>query len=171
MVVASPPPRIPLAPDQALTAASTTSCWPIVGAHQLPQFDRSNGCYSLILPDGQITDLLSSPSAKNISLLRRPKSTLQIPPSRPERGALRGRHGRWVRDAVAAAAAGARMRAGRMMLTRTAKSCGPDAPTLASSFAGFSARRRWQESPVTGESTKQAVKTIAQGKLGVPVNL
>src|ERR1700694_691884 len=107
MVVASPPPRIPLAPDQALTAASTTSCWPIVGAHQLPQFDRSNGCYSLILPDGQITDLLSSPSAKNISLLRRPKSTLQIPPSRPERGALRGRHGRWVRDAVDAAASGA----------------------------------------------------------------
>jgi hypothetical protein len=27
-----------------------------------------------------------------------------------------------------------------------------------------SARRRWQKSPVTGESTKQAVKTIAQGK-------
>jgi hypothetical protein len=26
-----------------------------------------------------------------------------------------------------------------------------------------SARRRWQKSPVTGESTKQAVKTIAQG--------
>jgi hypothetical protein len=35
---------------------------------------------------------------------------------------------------------------------RTAKSCGPDAPTLASSFAEVSARRRWQESPVTGES-------------------
>jgi hypothetical protein len=58
-----------------------------------------------------------------------------------------------------------------MMLMRTAKSCGPDAPTLASSFAELSAQRRWQESPVTGESTKQAVKTIAQGKLGVPVNL
>jgi hypothetical protein len=58
-----------------------------------------------------------------------------------------------------------------MMLMRTAKSCGPGAPTLVSSFAGFSARRRWQKSPVTGESTKETVKTIAQGKLGVPVNL
>jgi hypothetical protein len=47
---------------------------------------------------------------------------------------------------------------------RTAKSCGPDAPTLASSFADFfSATRRWQKSPVTGESTKETVKTIAQG--------
>src|SRR5712671_3665457 len=33
---------------------------------------------ALILPDGQITELLSSPSAKNIPLLRRPKSTLQL---------------------------------------------------------------------------------------------
>jgi hypothetical protein len=37
---------------------------------------------------------------------------------------------------------------------RTAKSCGPGAPTLASSFAELSAGRRWQKSPVTGESTK-----------------
>jgi hypothetical protein len=37
---------------------------------------------------------------------------------------------------------------------RTAKSCGPDAPTLASSVAEVSARRRWQTSPVTGESAK-----------------
>src|ERR1700676_616007 len=36
---------------------------------------------------------------------------------------------------------------------RTAKSCGPDIPTLISSLAKtFSARRRWQESPVTEES-------------------
>ena len=35
---------------------------------------------------------------------------------------------------------------------RTAKPCGPDAPTLVSSFAEVSARRRWQESPVTEES-------------------
>ena len=65
------------------------------------------------------------------------------------------------------------------MLSRTAKSCGPDAPTLASSLAEvFSAlpgsektlirRRRWQKSPVTGESTTYAVKTIAQGMPGVP---
>jgi hypothetical protein len=49
---------------------------------------------------------------------------------------------------------------------RTAKSCGLDAPTLASSFAKQFARRRWQQSPVTGESAKETVKTIAQGRPG-----
>ena len=60
-------------------------------------------------------------------------------------------------------------------MLRTAKSCGPDAPTLASSFAEtlhtrpgrdapISAERRWQKSPVTGESAKETVKTIVQGK-------
>jgi hypothetical protein len=51
---------------------------------------------------------------------------------------------------------------------RTAKSCGPDAPTLASSFAELSAGRRWQTSPVTEESSKETVKTIAWGMPGVP---
>jgi hypothetical protein len=37
---------------------------------------------------------------------------------------------------------------------RTAKSCGPDAPTLASSVAEVSARRWWQTSPVTKESAE-----------------
>ena len=37
---------------------------------------------------------------------------------------------------------------------RTAKPCGPGAPTLASSLRGSSARRRWQTSPVTGESAE-----------------
>jgi hypothetical protein len=58
------------------------------------------------------------------------------------------------------------------MLMRTAKSCGPVAPTLVSSSAELSAGRRWQKSPVTGESTKETVKTIARGKpveLGEPV--
>ena len=52
---------------------------------------------------------------------------------------------------------------------RTAKSCGPDAPTLVSSWRRcFASRwRRWQESPVTGESTKETVKTIAQGRPGI----
>jgi hypothetical protein len=54
----------------------------------------------------------------------------------------------------------------RAALARTAKSCGPDAPTLASSFAKQFARRRWQQSPVTGESTEETVKTIAQGRPG-----
>jgi hypothetical protein len=63
----------------------------------------------------------------------------------------------------------------RTTLLRTAKSCGPDAATLASSLAEadraqpggdapISAKRRWQKSPFAGESTNQAVKTIAQGE-------
>jgi hypothetical protein len=42
----------------------------------------------------------------------------------------------------------------KALYLRTAKSRGPDAPTLASSVAEVSARRRWQESPVTGESAE-----------------
>ena len=77
----------------------------------------------------------------------------------PTRGAARDRHGRRARDAVDAAVreANAPM--------RTAKSCGPDAPTLASSsreanFSGATVTK----SPVTGESSKETVKTIAQGR-------
>ena len=42
----------------------------------------------------------------------------------------------------------------RAALTRTAKPCGPDAPTLASSLRMKIRRRRWQKSPVTGESSE-----------------
>ena len=49
------------------------------------------------------------------------------------------------------------------MLLRTAKSCGPGAPTLALSLRERFRERRWQKSPVTEESTKDPVKTIAQG--------
>jgi hypothetical protein len=60
------------------------------------------------------------------------------------------------------------------------KSCGPDAPTLASSLRNGDVspngpdtprKRWWQESPVTRESAEETVKTIAQGRPGVPVNL
>jgi hypothetical protein len=52
---------------------------------------------------------------------------------------------------------------------RTAKSCGLDASTLASSWRQcFALRWRWwQESPITKESTKETVKTIARGMPGV----
>jgi hypothetical protein len=68
---------------------------------------------------------------------------------------------RWTR-----AARSAKILRGRTALTRTVKSCGPDAPTLASSVAEVTARRRWQESPVTGESSEETVKTIACGNAG-----
>src|SRR5256714_9510607 len=51
-------------------------------------------------------------------------------------------------------------------LRRTAKSCGSDAPTLASSRRKYFRWRRWQTSPVTGKSTKETVKTIARGMPG-----
>src|ERR1700753_1821059 len=51
--------------------------------------------------------------------------------------------------------------------SRTAKPCGPDAPTLAFKLAktrSASRRRWWQKSPVTRESAEEAVKTIARGR-------
>jgi len=59
-----------------------------------------------------------------------PKSPATSRASRPARGAYRDRHGRWARDAVDALAT-----RDERCVRRTAKSCGPDAPTLVSSFA------------------------------------
>jgi hypothetical protein len=72
---------------------------------------------------------MSSPSAKNISLRGLLDTALLIPavPPRLKRGVSRSSR-TWVRDAVAAC--GAKTNAHSQ---RTAKSCGPDAPTLASS--------------------------------------
>jgi hypothetical protein len=77
---------------------------------------------------------------------RRPVST---------RGAFRDRHGRRKRDAMDAVAP-----EDEGCSPRTAKPCGPDAPTLASSFAESSVKRWWQKSPVTRESPEETVKTI-----------
>jgi hypothetical protein len=84
---------------------------------------------------GQISQSKSSPFAKNIPLSPSGKSSLQARPSRPTEGRLAivtdaGR------DAVDALVLNDEQR-----VRRTAKSCGPDAPTLASSsrkatFAG-----------------------------------
>ena len=64
---------------------------------------------------------------KNISFGDLLDAALLIPAVPPlSRGALRGRHERWVRDAVDASGA-----ADESANLRTAKSCGPDAPTLA----------------------------------------
>src|ERR1700730_11447562 len=106
----------------------------------------------VICPSGGLltgVSSLISDFPKNISVFTHPKSHLSLLPSRPERGAYHDRHGRWVRDAGDAAALSARwdrragslgacersQARGREMLSRTAKSCGSDAPTLASSLA------------------------------------
>ena len=128
--------------------------------------------------------------AKIFRFTRRANHLYKFAPSYPTRGAYRDRHGRGEgcggRGSVLRAMdcrAGwrkARERSqacGREMLLRTAKSCGPDAPTLASSSrmlcrplpgAGKTLIRwrRWQKSPVTGESSKETVKTIACGNVG-----
>ena len=55
----------------------------------------------------------------------------------------------------------------RASTLRTAKSCGPDAPTLASSFVEATPRGDGgKKARLTGESTKEAVKTIARGMPG-----
>jgi hypothetical protein len=89
------------------------------------------------------------PLCKNISLSPSGKSSLQARPvpSRHEgRLAIVTDAGRDAVDAVAA-------QDGRGK-SRTAKSCGPDTPTLVSSWRKHFRRRRWQKSPVTGESAK-----------------
>ena len=67
------------------------------------------------------------------------------------------------RDAVDAAASGERMRAGRMMLMRTAKSCRSDAPMLASSLANFRGTTVSNKPGHRGEH-EVSRKTIAQGE-------
>jgi hypothetical protein len=103
-------------------------------------------------PDGQITSTyrfpLSSPLCKNISVFPNPKSELYDSPSRLTGGAVRDRHGR------EAGCGGRGCADNERCLRRTAKTCGPDAPTLASSRWKQFRRRRWQESPVAGESTQ-----------------
>jgi hypothetical protein len=83
------------------------------------------GCPSCLT--GKSLNFLSSPLCENIPLRRTPKSLLYPPPSRPTEGrlAIVTDAGRDAVDAGCASDEGADL--------RTAKSCGPDAPTLASS--------------------------------------
>jgi hypothetical protein len=104
----------------------------------------------------------SCQSAAGISLAPSGKSSLQaraIP--RPSEGRFAivtdvGRGMRWTRH-VKRRMTVARVRRSRVVLT----------PRRWRQVGGMIRWRRWQESPVTGESAKQAVKTIAQGRPGV----
>ena len=82
----------------------------------------------LICPTGKSVTRLSSPVCKNIPLLVLPKSPLYRQPSRPTQGriAIVTDAGWDAVDADGASDEGADL--------RTAKSCGPDASTLASSL-------------------------------------
>jgi hypothetical protein len=70
----------------------------------------------VICPTGKSVKSLSSPSRKNISVFPNPNQLYIHRHPVPHRGAFRDRHGRWARDAVDAAASGARSARGRMML-------------------------------------------------------
>jgi hypothetical protein len=85
------------------------------------------GAAVLMCPTGKSVTCLSSPFRKNIPLLILPKSNLYPSPSRPTEGRLA-----IVTDAGrdAVDVGGAKDESAG---SRTAKSCGPDAPTLASS--------------------------------------
>jgi hypothetical protein len=127
----------------------------------------------VICPSGAFSILLSSPLCKNISLHPSGKSSLQIRAIPPhQRGVSRSSRTRGA-DAVDAAAFCVRRdcRAGRKIcerspargretMLRTAKSCLPGADKT------LIRRRRWQKSPVTEESAKETVKTIACGNAG-----
>jgi hypothetical protein len=89
------------------------------------------------LPDGQISEsAVQSHLQKYLSSpLTQIKSISLIVPA--HRGAFRDRHGRWAWDAMDAAGA-----ADESAGLRTAKSCGPDASTPASSLRRKLGRRR-----------------------------
>src|SRR5450631_51158 len=88
------------------------------------------------------------PFAKIFRFTRRANHLYKFAPAHPTRGAYRDRHGRgvrmrWTRQRLARDGIAGRVerllsdsrRADERRFSRTAKSCGPDAPTLASSFA------------------------------------
>src|SRR5882757_9339497 len=61
---------------------------------------------ALILPDGQITESCPAPPQKIFRFSADPNQLYNSRRLVPTRGALRGRHGRWERDAMDAAASG-----------------------------------------------------------------
>jgi hypothetical protein len=107
---------------------------------------------------------LSSPSGKNISLRRSVETALSIPAVPPRfRGAYRDRHergaGRGGRGWRERRTRSLRGRRSRVVLTpRRWRQVGDD--------ASHRGRRWWQKSPVTRESAKETVKTIACGNAG-----
>src|SRR5665647_1711727 len=99
-------------------------------------------------PGGQISKTCPSPSAKIFRLTCRANHHYKLAPSHPNEGRLA------IVTNVAMRCGGRQTRERRARARRTAKPCGPDAPTLASSRVEISARRWWQESPVTRESAE-----------------
>jgi hypothetical protein len=111
-------------------------------------------------PDGQITDMPVQPCLQKYSGFPKNQITLYSPPSRPTEGrlAIVANAGR---DAVDAAGAFDERR-----VRRTAKSCGPDASTLASSLRKVPQATAAKKPDRRGERDISR-KTIARGMPGV----
>ena len=106
---------------------------------------------------------MSSPFCKNISVFPKPKSPLHKTYPVPHRGALA------IVINVGAGCGGRGGDARRAAHPRTAKSCGPDAPVLASSLAGHvSGKATVARKPFTEESTKETVKPLRREGRSVP---
>ena len=121
-----------------------------------------------ILPDGQFAHADHAQFARRANM---PHATVLAAsgksraPFRPSRGLAEGRFA--IVTNVGCGMRWARPRVRRSSRPRTEKSCGPGAPTLAPSSQRRNRApcgRRGQESPVPGESTKDTVKAIAQGR-------
>src|SRR5258705_2731168 len=111
--------------------------------------------------------MVSSPEIKNIPLLPSGKSALGLPPSRAhKRGASRSSRTLGAGCDGRGSVRRARMRAGRMMLKRTAKSCRSDAPMLASSLREV-AQATVSNKPGHREEREVSRKTIARGMPGL----
>src|SRR5665213_199859 len=97
---------------------------------------------------------LSSPICKNIFISFRPKSPAYNGRLIPHEGALA------IVTNVGMGCGGRRCAFDEQRRSRTAKSCGPDAPMLASSRAEVSARRRWQQSRSPGRARYKPLKPL-----------
>ena len=123
---------------------------------------------SPIPPDGQFAHGHHAPFARRANMPHADAlaaSGKSRAPFRPSRGLAEGRFA--IVTNVGCGMRWTRPRVRRSSRSRTEKSCGPGAPTLA--LSSWSAQRalwgrRGQESPVPGESTKDTVKAIAQGR-------
>jgi len=106
--------------------------WVKVTIAEVRQFDRCRYLrahhHALICPDGLFDAWRVQPPFEKYFRFHLTQITGLSPAIPSHRGAFRDRHGRWVRDTMDAVA-----RADERRCLRTAKSCGPDAPTLASS--------------------------------------
>src|SRR6266568_3145261 len=99
---------------------------------------------------------MSSPRIKNISLFQKWETVAYLSPSRPAQRGVGQRHdvGRVAVDVEVPSTNGTMPGEAfwRRRVLRTAKTCGPDASALASSWWERFRQRRWQESRSPGRA-------------------